>query len=384
VGGTNGVGNFQGTNSTYSNNTPNYYLPPPAFSLSLGARQIDPALEQALVNNGTLSRPPRIVRRVPSGHQKYPPLAPRIMQPSPLSERSTADLGQSPLAEQAEAIRIFGALSGPQIVGLPRDKVADVYFLHALQNNSLGPFGSRQAFDERVLSAYAASQLSDEAPSVATMLSQFQNLNAAIQTSAADYRQAYPGTSEEFLRHALWQSWRPAWQGVAAGAQSYPTDVTSSQLHETAQSAQQAQQILNDYAMFGPQHLAGIGDVSGRDHRLCISGGVFDWPSVEMMEAYAVRGAEEDYWTWNWPFTTYVGRVPWVNLQHNLGGIFTLATENFLRGQRVLVGPTGYRDPSGRVLGTFSPINRVTAAARVNGANGLIRRQRDLRTGRRC
>ena len=121
------------------------------------------------------------------------------------------------------------------------DKVADVYFLHALQNNSLGPFAARQAFDERVLSAYTASALTDEAPSVATMLSQFQNLNAAIQTSAVDYRQAYPGASEEFLRHALWQSWRPTWQGVAAGAQSYTANVTSSQLHEAAQSAQQAQ-----------------------------------------------------------------------------------------------------------------------------------------------
>ncbi|WP_158804750.1 MULTISPECIES: hypothetical protein [unclassified Acidisoma] len=306
------------------------------------------------------------------------------MEPSPLSERSTADLGQSSAAEQAEAIRIFGALSGPQILGLPRDKVADVYFLHALQNNSLGPFAARQAFDERVLSAYTASALTDEAPSVATMLSQFQNLNAAIQTSAVDYRQAYPGASEEFLRHALWQSWRPTWQGVAAGAQSYTANVTSSQLHEAAQSAQQAQQILYNYATFGPLHLAGIGDVTGREHRLCISGGVFDWPSEEMMEAHAVRGAEEDYWPWNWPFTTYTHRVPWVNLQHNLAGIPTLVTENFLRGQRVLVGPTGFRDPSGRVFRTWRPVNKIISAAQVNGANELIRREYNRRRGGRC
>jgi hypothetical protein len=302
------------------------------------------------------------------------------MEPSPLSEGSTANLGQSSVAEQAEAIRVVGALSEAQIRGLHRDRLADIFFLMFL--HGLDPFAGQRPLNGRVLSAYAASPLSDEAPSVSRMLSQFQNLNAAVQSSAANYRQAYPGASEEFLRHALWQSWRAAWQGIAAGAQGYATNVTSSQLHETVQSVQEAQQIRLEYPRLGPNELAGVGDPWSVGEDQCIRRGVCNWGSEELMRRYAVRSPIADYRAWNWPFTQYYMGVPWVNFAENPGGP-TLVTENFLNSQRVLVGPAGYRDPSGRVLAIWPPITNEVARAQVAGLNQLIVEQRRLR-GRPC
>jgi hypothetical protein len=178
-------------------NAPAVPSPPNVFPVRQGAQEIDPELDVFLTRHGILASQSTYLRQYRAdpnaryGHQKYPPPEPRIMEPSPLSEGSTANLGQSSVAEQAEAIRVVGALSEAQIRGLHRDRLADIFFLMFL--HGLDPFAGQRPLNGRVLSAYAASPLSDEAPSVSRMLSQFQNLNAAVQSSAANYRQAYPG-----------------------------------------------------------------------------------------------------------------------------------------------------------------------------------------------
>jgi hypothetical protein len=377
-----------GATATNWNNASNAFLPTPPFSVRPSLPPIDPATERLLTQQGILSPPSGLQRQARGagsyyghGHQKYPQatLPPRITEPSRLSEISTADLGQRSAMEQAAAIRDFQALNGPQILGLRRANLADVYFLHALQNNGLGPFTGRQAFDNRVQAAYAASTLWSEGPSVSAMLSQLHDLHGAIQASVADYQRAYPDAPEAFLGHAIWQMWRPAWQGIAAGTQGHQGTVTAPQLHEAVQSAQQARQILDNYASFGPRQLAGIGDVSNFDHGRCVSSGVLNWQSQQTMQVNAPRGTRYDvtYRPWYWPFVSWP--APRVNYQNNTARLHSHVIEQRLSDRPVFVTQTGYTDDRGNVLGTWSPVNSVVATAQVTGSNALIDYERAKR-----
>jgi hypothetical protein len=380
-------------NSTNWNSPTNVWSPAVPFLVSPNTSRVDPATERLLTKRGILSPPPRNVRQAQGGapihygHQKYPhaPPAPRITEPSRLSEASTADLGQRLVEEQAAAIHEFQALNGPQILALRRANLADVYFLLALQNNGAGPFTGRQAFDDRVLGAYATSALSSEGPSVSTMLSQFHGLHGAIQASVADYRRAYPGASEEFLRSALWQVWRPAWQTLAAGTHGEPLAVTPSQIYEAAQSAQQAREILHNYVSFGQRNLAGVGDAYDQNRQNCVSGGVLNWQKEQDMQANAPRGTlyTATHHPWYWPLASWP--VTRVNYQNNTAGLPSLVTEQRLNDRPVFVTQTGYTDEVGNYLKGWSPVTGAVANAQVTGADELIRYERGLRRGRvRC
>jgi hypothetical protein len=380
-------------NSTNRNNSAYILSPATPFLVSPNTSRIDPATERLLTKRGTLSPQPRNVRQaqggapVQYGHQKYSyvPPAPRITEPSRLSETSTADLGQRLVEEQATAIHEFQALNGPQILALRRANLADVYFLLALQNNGGGPFAGRQAFDDRVLGAYAASALSSEGPSISTLLSQFHGLHGAIQASVADFRRAYPGASEEFLRPALWQIWRPAWQAFAAGTQGGPAAVTPSQIHEAAQSAQQARKILHNYVSFGSRNLAGVGDAYDQNRQNCISGGVLNWQNEQEMQVNAPRGTLYDTIHRPWYFPLASWPLTRVNYQNNTAGLPSLVTEQRLNDRPVFVTETGYTDNVGRYLKVWPPVTGAVANAQVTGANALIRYEGGLRRGRvRC